>query len=74
MKPVAKEIGTCVDCTSNQAEYYTELVKPSRKQLLQKSIELAAKIHEQFPEVSFEELAVEVGVSFCSLEQDVQYF
>ncbi|KAI9698121.1 MAG: hypothetical protein M1836_004123 [Candelina mexicana] len=64
----AKEIGACIDCTSNQAEYYTELAKPSRKKLLQESVELTAKIHEQFPEVSFEELAVEVGAVKLAVE------
>lgn len=65
----AQELGTFVDCTSNQAEYYTELGKPSRKQMLQESIELAAGIHSQFPEVTFEELAVEIAVSFPSVKQ-----
>jgi hypothetical protein len=59
----SKEFGTCVDCTSNQFEYYTELAKPRRNELLQKSIDLTKEIHDQFSPITFEELAVEVGVS-----------
>lgn len=74
---VVEEFGKCVDCTSNQVflyvslmssinieqyEYYTELSKPARKDILEKALELALNLHDQFPEVTFEELAVEVAV------------
>jgi hypothetical protein len=45
-----------------QYEYYTELAKPTRKDILLKAIETANKLRGLFPEVTFEELAVEVGV------------
>jgi hypothetical protein len=38
------------------------LAKPRRKELLQKSIQLVARIYEQFPTVTAEELTVEVAV------------
>ncbi|KAL4914579.1 hypothetical protein BDW62DRAFT_213350 [Aspergillus aurantiobrunneus] len=64
---VTKEFGQCIDCTSNQVfslrqyEYYTELAKPNKKKILQKATEFTTQLHDQFPEVTFEELAVEVG-------------
>jgi hypothetical protein len=48
--------------TSPQYEYYTELAKLTRKDILLKAIETAKKLRDQFPEVTFEELAVEIGV------------
>jgi transaldolase len=50
-----------------QYEYYTELAKPSRKDILQRTIEVAAGLHDQFPEVTFDELGVEVGVSSLTI-------
>ncbi|KAH8693798.1 hypothetical protein BGW36DRAFT_345612 [Talaromyces proteolyticus] len=64
----AKDIEKFVDCTSNQFEYYAELEKPSRKELLGKSIQLAASIHEQFPTVTYEELVVEIGAIYLTME------
>ncbi|KAL3429242.1 hypothetical protein BDV09DRAFT_190282 [Aspergillus tetrazonus] len=61
------QFGQCVDCTSNQYEYYTELAKPSRKDILQRTIEVTAGLHDQFSEVTFDELGVEVGVRFYRL-------
>ncbi|KAL4765022.1 uncharacterized protein BDW70DRAFT_147326 [Aspergillus foveolatus] len=61
------QFGQCVDCTSNQYEYYTELAKPSRRDILQKTIEITAGLHDQFSEVTFDELGVEVGVRFYRL-------
>ncbi|KAL5040938.1 hypothetical protein BDW71DRAFT_213593 [Aspergillus fruticulosus] len=55
------EFGLCVDCTSNQYEYYTELAKTSRRDILQRTIEVTERLHDQFPEVTFDELGVEVG-------------
>ncbi|KAL4972953.1 hypothetical protein BDW66DRAFT_154226 [Aspergillus desertorum] len=55
------EFGQCVDCTSNQYEYYTELAKPSRRDILTRTTEITERLHGQFPEVSFDELGVEVG-------------
>lgn len=46
-------------------EYYTELAKPARKDIQEKALELCSNLHDQFPEVTFEELAVEVSV--CAL-------
>ncbi|RDW81580.1 Transaldolase [Aspergillus mulundensis] len=54
-------VGQCVDCTSNQYEYYTELAKPTRRDILEKTLEETARLHDLFPEVIFEELGVEVG-------------
>ncbi|KAL2784497.1 aldolase [Aspergillus keveii] len=64
---LSKEFGKCVDCTSNQYEYYTELAKPTRKDILLKAIETAKKLRGLFPEVTFEELAVEVGAVYLAL-------
>lgn len=47
---------------TKQYEYYTELAKPARKDILDKTLELASNLHDQFPEVTLEELAVEVAV------------
>ncbi|KAL3470487.1 aldolase [Aspergillus californicus] len=67
---VANEFGRCVDCTSNQTsqyEYFTELDKPGRKDILHKSIETARKLHGQFADVTFEELTVEVAAVYLGL-------
>ncbi|CEL01348.1 hypothetical protein ASPCAL00933 [Aspergillus calidoustus] len=64
---LSKEFGKCVDCTSNQYEYYTELAKPTRKDIVLKAIETAKKLRDQFPEVTFEELAVEIGAVYLAL-------
>jgi hypothetical protein len=60
-----------------QYEYYTELAKPSRKDILQRTIEVTAGLHGQFSEVTFDELGVEVGVSALtitlSLSHEVNY-
>lgn len=45
-----------------QYEYYTELAKPARKDILEKTLELSSNLHDEFPEATFEELAVEVSV------------
>ncbi|KAL4864863.1 hypothetical protein BDV12DRAFT_188598 [Aspergillus spectabilis] len=69
---VIEEFGQCVDCTSNQHclqfEYYNELAKPSRNDILQKAAGLAAKHIGQFPGVRVEELAVEVAAVLLGLE------
>ncbi|KAJ5519850.1 hypothetical protein N7463_000303 [Penicillium fimorum] len=64
----ARELGGCIDCTSNQYEYYTELAKSSRNELLDKSIKLAASIHGQFLSVTFNELAVEIAAVYLAME------
>ncbi|KAL3459571.1 aldolase [Aspergillus heterothallicus] len=64
---VSKEFGKCVDCTSNQYEYYAELAKPGRNDILLKAIENAAELHTRFPEVTFEQLAVEIGAVYLGL-------
>ncbi|KAL5001724.1 aldolase [Aspergillus recurvatus] len=55
------EFGLCADCTSNQYEYYTELAKPSRRGILQRTTEVTARLHNQFPNATLDELGVEVG-------------
>ncbi|KAL4773896.1 aldolase [Aspergillus nidulans var. acristatus] len=62
------QFGQCVDCTSNQYEYYTELAKPSRKDILQRTIEVTAGLHGQFSDVTFDELGVEVGAVLLAAE------
>ncbi|PLB54018.1 aldolase [Aspergillus steynii IBT 23096] len=58
----ARELRGCIDCTSNQYEYYTELSKDNRKDILQKALELAAKWHDNFSSIRMEELAVEAAI------------
>ncbi|PYH42254.1 aldolase [Aspergillus saccharolyticus JOP 1030-1] len=66
---VTREVEQCVDCTSNQQyEYYTELVKQSRRDVLNHAIELAANMHERFPTVPREELTVEIGAILLAME------
>ncbi|KAL4885404.1 aldolase [Aspergillus karnatakaensis] len=62
------KFGQCVDCTSNQYEYYTELAKPTRQDILQKTIQTTEKLHGDFPETTFEELAVEVAAVLLGIE------
>ncbi|KAL4959269.1 uncharacterized protein BDV14DRAFT_193894 [Aspergillus stella-maris] len=51
-----------------QYQYYTELSKPSRKDVLDHTLQLVGTLHDQFPEVTFEELAVEVGAVLLAHE------
>ncbi|KAL2049489.1 hypothetical protein ABVK25_010284 [Lepraria finkii] len=59
---VATELGPFVDCTSNQADSYLELLNPQRAALLKNSAALGREILSDFPGVSYEELAVEISV------------
>ncbi|KAL4936810.1 hypothetical protein BDV06DRAFT_216371 [Aspergillus oleicola] len=63
-----EEFGQLVDCTSNQYQYYTELSKSSRKDVLDHTLQLTETLHDQFPEVTFEELAVEIGAVLLAHE------
>ena len=51
-----------MDATSNQADAYLELLLPHRKGLLGESITLAHQYWEDYPGVSFKELALEIAV------------
>ncbi|KAI4160352.1 MAG: hypothetical protein LQ342_005848 [Letrouitia transgressa] len=61
--PLFKELGPFVDCTSNQADSYLELLNPQRAALLKKSAALAQELTSHYPGVPFEKLAVEISVS-----------
>jgi len=56
-----------VDCTSNQADAYLELLNPRRAALLKKSAALARQMQAEYPDVTFEELAVEIAMISMSL-------
>ncbi|KAL2043781.1 hypothetical protein N7G274_003300 [Stereocaulon virgatum] len=64
---VATTLGPFVDCTSNQADAYLELLTPKRTSLLKKSAALAREILSDFTGVSYEELAVEISMVNLSL-------
>ncbi|ERF73134.1 hypothetical protein EPUS_09152 [Endocarpon pusillum Z07020] len=64
---IVTELGPFVDCTSNQADSYFELLNPRRAALLKKSADLSRHILPEYPDVSFEELAVEISMISLSL-------
>ncbi|KAK3167554.1 hypothetical protein OEA41_010681 [Lepraria neglecta] len=64
---VATELGPFVDCTSNQADSYLELLNLQRAALLKNSAALGREILSDFPGVSYEELAVEISMVSLSL-------
>ena len=45
-----------------QADAYLELITPARAELLQGSVVLARQWQPEYPDVSYEELAVEIAV------------
>ncbi|KAI9036021.1 Transaldolase [Aspergillus affinis] len=64
----ARELKDCIDCTSNQFEYFNELSKGGRKDVLEKAIKLAQKEHGNFASVTMEELAVEAAAVYMAIE------
>ncbi|KAL7272271.1 hypothetical protein RUND412_004931 [Rhizina undulata] len=58
---VPKEMGGFVDCTSNQAIAYGELLKPHHQSLLIDSLSVATKLHPKFSSFSLYELATYVA-------------
>ncbi|KAH8432834.1 uncharacterized protein LDX57_010463 [Aspergillus melleus] len=64
----ARELRGCIDCTSNQFEYFNELSKEGRKGVLEKAIKLAQKEHGNFGSVTVEELAVEAAAVYMAIE------
>lgn len=59
---VPQTLGPFEDCTSNQAIAYGELQEHRHKDLVRKSAHLAKSLLLKFEAVSFEALAVEIGV------------
>ncbi|KAL8990412.1 MAG: hypothetical protein Q9177_000922 [Variospora cf. flavescens] len=59
---VSVELGPFVDCTSNQADAYTELLNPRHADLLKKTAALANEIKAHYHSVNFEELAMELSM------------
>ncbi|KAL8711221.1 MAG: hypothetical protein Q9220_004366 [cf. Caloplaca sp. 1 TL-2023] len=55
---VSEELGPFVDCTSNQADAYAELLNPRHADLLKKTAALANEIKGHYHAVNFEELAM----------------
>ncbi|KAL8996198.1 MAG: hypothetical protein Q9188_006618 [Gyalolechia gomerana] len=64
---VSIELGPFVDCTSNQADAYTELLKPQHADLLKKTAALANEIKGHYHTVNFEELAMELSMLSLAL-------
>ncbi|MCJ1404225.1 hypothetical protein MMC11_007450 [Xylographa trunciseda] len=64
---VATDLGPFGDCTSNQADAYLELLNPRRAALLKTSAALGRQIQSEYPDVPFEELAVEIAMISLSL-------
>lgn len=60
---VARDLGPFVDCTSNQAIALGELKKPQHEALLVESAKIANELHEKFPDIPIEALAIEAAVS-----------
>lgn len=65
---VVKALGPFVDCTSNQAIAYFELLKPQHKLLIRESAELAVQIAPEYPDVPPNQLAVEIAMVKLQLE------
>ncbi|KAL8752805.1 MAG: hypothetical protein Q9184_005620 [Pyrenodesmia sp. 2 TL-2023] len=59
---VSIELGPFVDCTSNQADAYQELLNPRHADLLKKAAALANEIKGHYHSVNFEELAMELSM------------
>ncbi|KAL8848889.1 MAG: hypothetical protein Q9221_006114 [Calogaya cf. arnoldii] len=59
---VSVELGPFVDCTSNQADAYQELLNPRHSDLLKKAAALANEIKGHYHAVNFEELAMELSM------------
>ena len=59
---VAESLGPFVDCTSNQAIAYFELLEHRHKDLLKKSALVAKNLTSKYGDVSLEDLAVEISV------------
>ncbi|CAO1596182.1 hypothetical protein XANCAGTX0491_000035 [Xanthoria calcicola] len=59
---VSTELGPFVDCTSNQADAYCELINPRHADLLKKTAALANEIKGHYHSVNFEELAMELSM------------
>ncbi|KAJ5158956.1 Aldolase-type TIM barrel [Penicillium coprophilum] len=53
------EIPGCVDATSNQAEIYSEMIKPRHDDLVKEVLVFSAKFKSEFPALRLEELAFE---------------
>ncbi|MCJ1281404.1 hypothetical protein MMC26_000723 [Xylographa opegraphella] len=64
---IATEFGPFVDCTSNQADAYYELLNPQRAALLRSSVALGRKFQSEYANVTFEELAMEISMVSLSL-------
>ncbi|KAA8646990.1 transaldolase family protein [Aspergillus tanneri] len=65
---VAKKLGPFQDCTSNQAIAYSELCKPEHAELIVASVADARSLLSRFPNISVEELAVEVAMVRLALK------
>ncbi|KAI0179072.1 putative transaldolase [Hypoxylon sp. FL1284] len=71
---VPKQLGPFVDCTSNQAIAYHELIRPDadgkriHAQLIQDAVGFASSKSSTYPDVSMPELAVEVMMIKLALE------
>ncbi|KAL8833239.1 MAG: hypothetical protein Q9170_004403 [Blastenia crenularia] len=59
---VSAELGPFVDCTSNQADAYNELLNPRHADLLKKTAALANEIKAHYHHVNYEELAMELSM------------
>ncbi|CEJ60315.1 hypothetical protein PMG11_08892 [Penicillium brasilianum] len=59
---VARTLGPFQDCTSNQAIAFVELSKPSRTEVVSASKADAKSLHNKYPSLSVDELAVEIAM------------
>jgi len=64
---VAKKYGPFVDCTSNQIDAYKEFTLPHRARLLKEAGRLAQESESEYGDISFAELAVEIGMAMVVL-------
>ncbi|RDW92355.1 hypothetical protein BP5796_01749 [Coleophoma crateriformis] len=65
---VPKSLGPFVDCTSNQAIAYNELLKPEHQELIKKAIEASKTLTEEYPELTAAQLATEIAMIKLQLE------
>ncbi|PYI06097.1 transaldolase [Aspergillus sclerotiicarbonarius CBS 121057] len=65
---VAEALGPFQDCTSNQAIAYNELSKPKHAELLNSSLAKSHSLTLDFPDLTVEELAIEIAMISLSLK------
>ena len=61
-RTLCEELGPFADCTTNQIDSYLELAKPEQSDTVKQSAALAGEWLAEYPGISHEELAFEIGM------------